>query len=314
MTIEGETRVLERAVPRARDAEPDRVRGHVSAARGAARPLPRCGSASATRAASTRSRCSRGGSSAARTRSSCGPVVDAATLIAMQQALEQVHVSDAIEGYIVDLVTATRDVEAARCRREPARQPRAAEALAREGGARRPRLRRAGGREGDRDPGARAPADAAARAVGAARARRGRRRGGARDGADAARRGLAPRRGMTRLDSPRLVAVRRARCGRAARRARRSAASSSSRSRRRSRSPRSPAPRSRAIPQLTATLALDRERALEGEDVPATVELSSPVGADRVDVFLPLHDGAARAGGQPARRARSRPASRARSS
>ena len=36
------------------------------------------------------------------------PVVDTATLIAMQQALEHVHVSDAIEGYIVDLVTATR--------------------------------------------------------------------------------------------------------------------------------------------------------------------------------------------------------------
>jgi MoxR-like ATPase len=37
------------------------------------------------------------------------PVVDAATLVEMQRALEQVHVSDAIEGYIVDLVTATRD-------------------------------------------------------------------------------------------------------------------------------------------------------------------------------------------------------------
>jgi MoxR-like ATPase len=37
-----------------------------------------------------------------------GPVVDAATLISMQRALEQVHVSDAIAGYIVDLVTATR--------------------------------------------------------------------------------------------------------------------------------------------------------------------------------------------------------------
>jgi MoxR-like ATPase len=36
------------------------------------------------------------------------PVVDAATLIAMQQALEQVHISDSIRGYIVDLVTATR--------------------------------------------------------------------------------------------------------------------------------------------------------------------------------------------------------------
>jgi len=37
------------------------------------------------------------------------PVVDAPTLVGMQQALEQVHVSEAIEGYIVDLVTATRE-------------------------------------------------------------------------------------------------------------------------------------------------------------------------------------------------------------
>jgi MoxR-like ATPase len=36
------------------------------------------------------------------------PVVDAPTLVAMQRALEQVHVSDAIKGYIVDLVAATR--------------------------------------------------------------------------------------------------------------------------------------------------------------------------------------------------------------
>jgi MoxR-like ATPase len=36
------------------------------------------------------------------------PVVDAPTLVAMQEALEQVHVSDAIEGYIVDIVSATR--------------------------------------------------------------------------------------------------------------------------------------------------------------------------------------------------------------
>jgi MoxR-like ATPase len=35
-------------------------------------------------------------------------VVDAPTLVAMQKALEQVHVSTAIEGYIVDIVSATR--------------------------------------------------------------------------------------------------------------------------------------------------------------------------------------------------------------
>jgi len=37
------------------------------------------------------------------------PVIDGATLVEMQRALEQVHVSDAIEGYAVDLVTATRE-------------------------------------------------------------------------------------------------------------------------------------------------------------------------------------------------------------
>jgi MoxR-like ATPase len=36
------------------------------------------------------------------------PVVDAATLVEMQHALEQVYVSDSISGYIVDLVAATR--------------------------------------------------------------------------------------------------------------------------------------------------------------------------------------------------------------
>ena len=40
MTIAGETLPAAAAVPRARDAEPDRVRGHLPAARGAGRPLP----------------------------------------------------------------------------------------------------------------------------------------------------------------------------------------------------------------------------------------------------------------------------------
>jgi len=37
------------------------------------------------------------------------PVVDATKLVELQRALEQVHVSEAIEGYVVDLVTATRE-------------------------------------------------------------------------------------------------------------------------------------------------------------------------------------------------------------
>jgi len=52
-------------------------------------------------------------------------------------------------------------------------------------------------------------------------------------------------------------------------------------------------------PQLEATLTVDRERALEGDDVHVTVELASPTGADRVDVFLPLQEGLRADGGNP---------------
>ena len=41
-------------------------------------------------------------------------------------------------------------------------------------------------------------------------------------------------------------------------------------------------------PELSATLSLDRERALEGEDVVATVNLTSTTGVDRVDILLRL--------------------------
>jgi len=41
-------------------------------------------------------------------------------------------------------------------------------------------------------------------------------------------------------------------------------------------------------PQIEASVTVDRERALEGDDVAITVELSSPAGADRVEVLLPL--------------------------
>ena len=65
MTIEGDDARARAAVPRARDAEPDRVRGHLPAARGAARPLPAADRRSATPAATTSGRCSSGGSSGA---------------------------------------------------------------------------------------------------------------------------------------------------------------------------------------------------------------------------------------------------------
>jgi uncharacterized protein (DUF58 family) len=41
-------------------------------------------------------------------------------------------------------------------------------------------------------------------------------------------------------------------------------------------------------PGVTATLSLSRERALETEEVTASLELSSTDGADRVDLYLPL--------------------------
>ena len=41
VTVDGETYPLERPVPHDRDAEPGRIRGHIPAARGTARPLRR---------------------------------------------------------------------------------------------------------------------------------------------------------------------------------------------------------------------------------------------------------------------------------
>ena len=51
MTVEGETFPLPDALPRAGHRQPDRVRGHLPAARGPARPVPAAGRASATRRA-----------------------------------------------------------------------------------------------------------------------------------------------------------------------------------------------------------------------------------------------------------------------
>jgi uncharacterized protein (DUF58 family) len=52
-------------------------------------------------------------------------------------------------------------------------------------------------------------------------------------------------------------------------------------------------------PQIEGTVTLDRERALEDDDVRVTVELTSPVGADRVDVLLPLPAELRSAGSNP---------------
>ena len=102
-------------------------------------------------------------------------VVDRETLLAMQAACEEVYVSEPVGLYMVDIVAATRDAPVDPGRRVTARLARAAEALALPRRARRSRLRDAGRRQVGRSAGARAPADAAPRAVGAARVGRGRR-------------------------------------------------------------------------------------------------------------------------------------------
>src|SRR4029078_7334498 len=94
------------------------------------------------------------------------------------------------------------------------------QAVAREGGPGRTRLRDSRGREGGRGACARAQADGARRALGAAARRRGRRGGGARDGADAARGGrVAHCRGVTGYTSRRLLAYATIAAGRRAERA-----------------------------------------------------------------------------------------------
>ena len=90
------------------------------------------------------------------------PIVDRAQLVELQAALEQVHVSEPVGLYMVDLVAATRGSTRVQVGVEPARHARAAQALARQGGARGARLRDARRREGGRGARARAPADAAA--------------------------------------------------------------------------------------------------------------------------------------------------------
>lgn len=52
-------------------------------------------------------------------------------------------------------------------------------------------------------------------------------------------------------------------------------------------------------PAISGTVTLDRERALEGEDVHATLDLTGMDGATRVDVLLPLPDELVTKGGNP---------------
>ena len=137
------------ALPRDRDAEPDRVRGHVSAPRGAARSLP---PAHGVRLPEPRGRGRRARPShrarVGRRRAPAGRRSRDAPRHA--GAIERVHVAPSVQEYCVDLVVGDARVAEHRGRREPARKPRAPEARALPSRARRPRLRPARRRQGDR--------------------------------------------------------------------------------------------------------------------------------------------------------------------
>ena len=97
------------AVPRHRHPEPDRVGGHVSAARGPARPVH-----PADRRSGYPNRGRRGRDrataawTAASTRSTSTPCSAPASSARMQHSIERVDVDAAIIEYVVDLVAATR--------------------------------------------------------------------------------------------------------------------------------------------------------------------------------------------------------------
>ena len=169
------------AVPRARHRQPDRVRGHLPAARGAARPVPAAGLVRLPGAARRSGRCCAAGWPAARRRPTSSRWWTPRTLRAMQAALEDVVVEDSIGRYIVELTAATRRAPVGAGRRLAARLAGAAAAGPGPGGAGRPRLRGARGRQGGGGAGAGAPDHPAAGDVAAPgrpglRGRRGARR------------------------------------------------------------------------------------------------------------------------------------------
>ena len=134
------------------------------------------------------------------------PVIDRETLLAMQAAVEGVHVATSVREYCVDLVTATRDSQSAAV----GASPRGSLALLKLSRCRaalqRPRLRPSRRRQGHRRPGARASPRAPPRAVGAADHRRGRRARRARERPDPSRGGRPAERALVRrAGNPRLL-------------------------------------------------------------------------------------------------------------
>ena len=114
VTIGRETHPVPEPVPRARDAEPDRVGGHVPAARGAGRPLHAQGARrlpDADRGVRDR-RADDGRARAVRT-----TVIDRSSCSRCRRAADAVYVDPALMEYAVALVGATRDPRVGRAQR-----------------------------------------------------------------------------------------------------------------------------------------------------------------------------------------------------
>ena len=109
VSIDGDDARARAAVPRPRDAEPDRVRGHLPAARGAARPVRAAHGLRLPGSPTTSGSSSSGGSTRQVDEVELRQVVDRPILLEMQRAVEEVHVDESVGRYVVELVTATRE-------------------------------------------------------------------------------------------------------------------------------------------------------------------------------------------------------------
>ncbi len=171
VTVDGESRPAAGAVPGRCDPEPDRVRGHLSAARGAARPLPLPHRRRLSRRGRVRSAILRLPHRGVRAPSlgAIERVASAGDLEAAGALIDATTVSDEVAGYLAAVVRADARAAVGRARREPARCRPPAGRLRARLPAWRACVRDARRRDRHGGAGARAPARAAAR--GRARAR-----------------------------------------------------------------------------------------------------------------------------------------------
>ena len=108
VSIDGATHRLPRAVHRDGHRQPDRVRGHLSAARGPAGPVHGPARTALPVRGGGGRRCCAGASTAVRGEPTVNQVIDVRDLLAMRESVEQVTVHEDVLRYVVSLATASR--------------------------------------------------------------------------------------------------------------------------------------------------------------------------------------------------------------